>query len=226
MSLDYVGIGYSKTAQHLNVREIKAVKGNYWKNSNVYSVLKRYAKRQVRLKRQSYTSEMNFINMKFINFWKPQLAVFVDSEIWPNMIKNLDKRKIPIIILNARITKKSFNNWKIFPKFANQVFKMITLALPQNLESKKFLKKLGVQNIKSAGNIKFYGENNLNKNKNLFLKKKFKNFKVWCAASTHNGEEILVSKLHKNIKKFKKNLLTIIIPRHKLIVFLKLSRCK
>ena len=65
MSLDYVGIGYSKTAQHLNVREIKAVKGNYWKNSNVYSVLKRYAKRQVRLKRQSYTSEMNFINMKF-----------------------------------------------------------------------------------------------------------------------------------------------------------------
>ena len=49
----------------LNVREIKAVRGNYWKNSNVYSVLKRYAKRQAHLKRQSYTSEMNFSNMKF-----------------------------------------------------------------------------------------------------------------------------------------------------------------
>ena len=102
--------------------------------------------------------DTNYLNIKFINFWKPQIAIFVDSEIWPNMIKNLDKNKIPVIILNARITKKSFNNWKIFNQFANKIFKKITLALPQNIESKRFLKKLGVKNIKNAGNLKYYGE--------------------------------------------------------------------
>ena len=158
--------------------------------------------------------DVNLINKKFINFWKPKIAVFVDSEIWPNMFKNLEKSKIPIIILNARITKKSFNNWKFFNNFAKEVFNKITLALPQNSETRKFLYMLGVKNIKTAGNIKFYGKSTVNKKQDLLFRKKFKKFKVWCAASTHNGEELLISKLHKKIKKFKKNLLTIIIPRH------------
>lgn len=158
--------------------------------------------------------DANFLNKKFINYWQPQIAVFIDSEIWPNMINNLNKKKIPIIILNARLTPKSFNNWKIFKNFAHNIFSKINLALPQNLESQKFLKKLGVKNIKIAGNLKYCGVNNINKKNNLLLKKKFKDFKVWCAASTHEGEEILISKLHKNIKKNYKNLLTIIIPRH------------
>ena len=158
--------------------------------------------------------DTNYLTKKFINYWKPQLAIFVDSEIWPNMLKNLDKNKIPVIILNARITKKSFKRWKIFSHFAKEVFGKISLALPQNIETLKYLKILGVKNIQQAGNLKYYGEKNL-KNKNLAsLRKKFKNFKIWCAASTHEGEEILVGKLHKNLKKNKKGLLTIVIPRH------------
>ncbi len=158
--------------------------------------------------------DTNYLNNKFINFWKPQIAIFVDSEIWPNMIKNLDKYKIPVIILNARITKKSFNNWNIFNKFSNKIFKKITLALPQNIESKKFLKQLGVKNIIDAGNLKYYGEKKKNTKNDLTLIKNFGKHKIWCAASTHENEEIFIAKLHKKIKKYEKRLITIIIPRH------------
>ena len=156
----------------------------------------------------------NYVTERFIKFWRPQLAIFIDSEIWPNMLKNLNKNKIPVIILNARITKKSFKKWKIFPGFAKEVFSKISLALPQNLETQRYLRILGVQNIQLAGNLKYYGEKKFeNKDSNL-LKKKFKNFEIWCAASTHESEEILIGKLHKKIKINKKKLLTIIIPRH------------
>ena len=88
------------------------------------------------------------------------------------------------------------------------------MALPQNLETLKYLKILKVKNIKTAGNLKYYGENNSQINKAKRLKGKFRDFKVWCAASTHNNEEILIGKLHKSLKKVVKNLVTIIIPRH------------
>ena len=97
-----------------------------------------------------YPFDTNFLTNKFIKIWKPKLAIFVDSEIWPNMFNNLDRNKIPLILLNARITKKSFNRWKIFSNFAKNVFTKISLALPSNLETKKFLKILGVKNIKVA----------------------------------------------------------------------------
>ena len=158
--------------------------------------------------------DTNFLSNKFINFWQPKVAIFVESEIWPNMYKNLDKNKIPIIILNARITKKSFKKWKIFKQFSKKIFDKINLALPQNLESKKYLKILGVKNIKNAGNLKYFGKIKKSKKSDLLIKKKFKNFKVWCATSTHSGEEILISKIHKKIKNLEKKLITIIIPRH------------
>jgi 3-deoxy-D-manno-octulosonic-acid transferase len=130
------------------------------------------------------------------------------------MFSQLEKDKIPLVLINARITNNSFSRWQIFSKFANQVFSKISLALPQNLETLKYLKILNVKNIKTAGNLKFYGEKNNQVNKAKQLKNKFRNFKVWCAASTHNNEEILIGKLHKNLKKVEKNLVTIIIPRH------------
>ncbi len=155
-----------------------------------------------------------FFSNRFIKFWKPQVAVFVDSEIWPNMFKNLKEKEIPIIIINARITKKSFNRWMMVRSFAEEVFSNISLALPQNLETKKYLKILGVRKIKFAGNLKFYGKKQNVKKTNLKLYKQLRKFKIWCAGSTHEKEELIVSNLHKSIKKKQKNLLTVIIPRH------------
>ncbi len=163
--------------------------------------------------------DTNYLNNKFINNWKIKTAFFVDSEIWPNMINNLNKKKIPIIILNARITEKSFQRWKIFNKFTKSIFQKITIALPSNGDTKYFLKKLGTKKIEFAGNLKYYDESKNKPILNKELKKKFKYFKIWCAASTHNGEELFISKLHKILKKKENNLLTIIIPRH-------INRCK
>ena len=156
----------------------------------------------------------NYLLKKFIKSWQPRLAIFVDSEIWPNMFKNLHLKNIPIIIVNARITKRSFDRWQTFPSFAKQVFGKITLALPQNLETLKYLKLLKVKNIKMAGNLKYYGQKKIQDNVTKLVRNKFKNFKVWCAASTHKTEEILIGRLHKKLKKTEKNLITIIIPRH------------
>ena len=172
---------------------------------------------KLKLKKTShiyFPLDNNFIVKRFINYWQPELAIFIDSEIWPNMFRNLQIKDIPIIIMNARITKRSFNKWQIFPNFAKQVFGKITLALPQNLETLKYLKLLKVRDIKTAGNLKYYGQKDNHDSSKKLLKNKFKDFKVWCAASTHFNEEILIGNLHKTLKKKERKLITIIIPRH------------
>ena len=173
--------------------------------------------KKLRFKKTSHVYfplDNNYIVKRFIKYWSPELAIFIDSEIWPNMFSNLKLTNIPIILMNARITKRSFNKWQIFPKFAKQVFGKISLALPQNLETLNYLKILKVKNIKIAGNLKYYGQKNNQDNVVKLLKNKFKNFKVWCAASTHNNEEVLIGNLHKKLKKRESKLITIIIPRH------------
>ena len=162
---------------------------------------------------QFYPYDLNIFTKLFINYWKPKIAIFVDSEVWPNMYKNLYKNKIPLMILNARITKKSFKRWKYFPHFSKNIFEKVTIALPQNLETKKYLKLLGAKNIKVVGNLKYFGSKVSNFNDSKLKKKLIKKI-IWCAASTHKKEELFVSKVHKELKKDIKNLLTVIIPRH------------
>ncbi len=156
--------------------------------------------------------DANYLTNKFIKYWKPQVALFIDSEIWPNMFKNLHKNKIPIILLNARITKKSFLRWRKFIDFSRNIFGKISLAMPQNTETIKYLKILGAKKIKITGNLKYVGKSKKNLDKNI--KKLFKNRLIFCAASTHYNEELLIGKMHKELKLKYKNLLTILIPRH------------
>tara|TARA_Y100000996_G_scaffold294838_1_gene233338 strand:+ start:219 stop:1454 length:1236 start_codon:yes stop_codon:yes gene_type:complete len=162
---------------------------------------------------QYYPLDINFLTKFFINYWKPKIAIFVDSEVWPNMYKNLYRKKIPLILLNARITKKSFNRWKFFPNFSKAIFSKITLALPQNSETKQYLHLLGVKNIKIAGNLKYFGNLEKKKIKND-LSNKFYKRNIWCAASTHKEEEKFIGRVHNELRSEIKNLITIIIPRH------------
>ena len=156
-----------------------------------------------------------FFVRKFLNYWKPNLAVFIESEIWPCMFKNLNSKNIPLILLNARITKKTYNRWLILGGFAKSIFNKIKIAYPQNQETGFFLKKLHTRKIKYYGNLKFIKNNHERKSKiNSVLKKQFKDKKIWVASSTHFNEEIFCAKTHVELKKKIKNLLTIIIPRH------------
>ena len=163
---------------------------------------------------QFFPVDTDRLSRKFLNYWKPSLAIFIDSEIWPNMILNLRKDSIPIVLLNARITKKSFNRWKTLGNFSKKIFQCIDKTIVSNQETIKYLKYLGVKNIRSVGNLKFIQ----NKFKKLYLPKELKkhisNKTTWCAASTHNGEEQISMNIHKKLKKKYNNLLSVIIPRH------------
>ena len=152
---------------------------------------------------------------RFLKFWKPDVALFIDSEIWPSMFKNLKSRKIPLVLLNARFTKKTFDRWIKIKRFFKSVLENVTIAYPQNLETRNYLKKMKINNIKLIGNIKFAENNNIFNDKlNESLNSELVKRKIWVASSTHKNEEIFCAKSHLELKKKIKNLITIIIPRH------------
>ena len=164
---------------------------------------------------QFFPIDSEFLTKKFLEYWKPSVSIFIESEIWPNMLRNIKKRSIPIILLNARITKKAYNRWMMFPSTSKILFGGFNICLSQNNETKKYLKDLGAKKIKLLGNLKFsetkYKEKYSFDNK---YKEMFKSRMVWCAASTHSPEEKICAITHKKLKNKYKNLLTIIIPRH------------
>ena len=164
---------------------------------------------------QFYPIDSFFLTNKFLEFWKPSIAIFIDSEIWPCMFKNIKKKNIPLILLNARLTKKTFKRWIRFKDFCTQVLSNITISYPQNRETQMYLKKLKSKKLKYLGNLKFAENHTDNLDKiNLRLKKQLIRKKLWVASSTHQGEEIFCAKAHIELKKKIKNLITIIIPRH------------
>ena len=164
---------------------------------------------------QFFPIDSILFSYKFLNYWKPSIAIFVESEIWPSIFQALNKKNTPLLLLNARVTKKTFNKWNHIKSFSNSVFKNISKAYPQNNETLNYLKKLDVSKIKIIGNLKFTNNDQDKLIKlNKVLLKNLKNRKIWCASSTHSGEEIACSKVHLRLKKKYKSLLTIIIPRH------------
>ena len=146
--------------------------------------------------------DKNIYTKNFLEHWLPDLVIFVESEIWPNFIFNVKNKKIPLVLLNARITTKTYLKWKKISKFAKSVFNNFDLCLPQNKETKNYLKNFGVKKIKNYGNLKF---SNTNLSPQTKLDKKtlkiFKNKKIWCASSTHNTEEVFCGKTHLELKK-------------------------
>ena len=164
---------------------------------------------------QFYPIDNLFLTNKFLEFWKPCIAVFVDSEIWPCMYNNISNKKIPLILLNARLTKKTFKRWMVLRDFAKYIFNKITIAYPQNLETAKYLKLLKANKISHLGNLKFAENSQENLEKiNINLKKELTKKKVWVASSTHKNEELFCAQAHIHLRKKIKNLITIIIPRH------------
>ena len=164
---------------------------------------------------QFFPIDFFYFTNKFIKYWNPNIAIFIDSEIWPCMFKELKSNSIPLLLMNARITPKSFKRWNFFNHFSKNIFYNIDYAFPQNLETEKFLKKLKVKRVNKIGNLKFC---ETKKQKIISLEKKFlssvKRRLIFCASSTHPGEENEIAKSHLILRKKYKNLLTIIIPRH------------
>lgn len=151
---------------------------------------------------------------RFLNYWHPDMAIFMESEIWPNIIEQLKNRKIPSLIVNARLSEKSFKSWSRIKETAEEIFSTFDLILTQTKTDTDHFKKFGA-NAKTSGNIK------LNAKELPVDIEDLKTFQtaiegrsVWLYASTHAGEEELAAQTHVTLRKSFPNLLTIIVPRH------------
>jgi len=161
---------------------------------------------------QFYPLDNIFIINSFLNHWKPSSAVFVESEIWPIMISELKKREIKIVLVNARMTEKTFKKWFSIKPFGKRILEEFDYIFPQNKETFLYYKKLGIKKLKILGNLKFI--NSPNDKLKEIKKEIFKNKNILCSASTHYNEEEIFANLHIKLKKKIPKLITIIIPRH------------
>ena len=149
---------------------------------------------------------------KFFLKWKPNIIFFTDSELWPNQIFYAKDNDIPIILLNGRISKKSFSKWRLFKVTMHEILKSFKLILCNSSQSSDYFHHFKTNNIETIGNLKFIiSENSVSKNEeNISLQKRI----TFIALSTHNTEEEFCIKAHLSLKLKYPNLLTIIIPRH------------
>ena len=149
---------------------------------------------------------------RFFLKWKPNIIFFTDSELWPNQIFYAKNNNIPIILLNGRISKKSFSRWKLFKITMREILKSFKLILCNSNQSRDYFHYFKTNNIETIGNLKFIiSENLVSKNEeNISLQKRI----TFIALSTHNTEEEFCIKAHLSLKLKYPNLLTLIIPRH------------
>ena len=149
---------------------------------------------------------------RFFLKWKPNIIFFTDSELWPNQIFYAKNNNIPLILLNGRISKKSFSKWRLFKKTMHEILKSFKLILCSSNQSNDYFHYFKTNNIENIGNLKFIISENLDsKNEdNINTQQRI----IFIALSTHDTEEEFCIKAHISLKLKYPNLLTLIIPRH------------
>lgn len=151
----------------------------------------------------------------FLDYWKPDLALWMESELWPNTLLELKRRVIPVALINARLSEKSFRNWNYAPAIAGQIIDCFSVILAQTNKDALHYQRLGAKNIIVSDNIK-YSATPLSSDQLALstLNLAVGDRPLWVYASTHAGEESLACRVHKALKEKMPNLLTIVVPRH------------
>lgn len=152
---------------------------------------------------------------KFINYWSPSVCIFMEAEIWPNYFLEIEKRKIPLFILNARLTEKSYNRWNKFPKFAKKILNIPRLISCQDNETYERYKSLEVARLTKSENIK-YANKPLSVDDNEFnsLDQLFSGHLVYTIVSAHDKEGEIFLSVHKQLHSIDPNTVCIYVPRH------------
>ncbi|MCE3231934.1 MAG: 3-deoxy-D-manno-octulosonic acid transferase [Rickettsiaceae bacterium] len=150
----------------------------------------------------------------FLSHWKPDLALWVESELWPNLVTQASKI-CPMLLLNGRMSERSYNKWQRHKSLSNMILSCFSLILAQSKHDAERFEKLGSNNVKYIGNIK-YDAPPLpdDEEKRRSLEVMIGSRPIWLASSTHNGEEELIAEAHKKLKEQYPQILTIIAPRH------------
>jgi 3-deoxy-D-manno-octulosonic-acid transferase len=152
---------------------------------------------------------------RFLDHWRPDLALFVESDLWPNLIVGCSARKIPMILVNGRISERSFRRWRRLPGASAALLGRFDLCLAQSAANEQRLVQLGAPRVVSTGNLKLdvpappADTATLHRFNALIGLRE-----VVAAASTHPGEETAVIAAHRRLRDKHPNLLTVIAPRH------------
>jgi 3-deoxy-D-manno-octulosonic-acid transferase len=152
---------------------------------------------------------------RFLDHWQPDLAIFAESELWPNLIASSDDRGIPLVLVNARMSPRSFARWSRFAPVARAVLSRFDLCLAQTEADAGRLGALGAPRVAVTGNLKYdVPPPPADPLKLAALEGLVGGRPIWMAASTHPGEERILLATHERLVRRYPHLLTIIAPRH------------
>ena len=152
---------------------------------------------------------------RFLDHWRPDLALFVESELWPNLLAGAAGRGIPIALVNARLSDRSFRRWRHVPRTARAILSRIRLVAAQSEADAARFAALGAPSVATLGNLKFDGPPPPVAPAALAeLEDIVSGRPLLAGASTHEGEETALAEAHAALKPEHGRLLTLVAPRH------------
>lgn len=172
---------------------------------------------------------------RFIGHWQPDLAILLESEIWPNLIMRVGAAKIPLALVNGRMNEKSRSSWAKKPKSAKYLFGKFNWISAADPPTAKLLAALTGREIAMAGNLKMLAKPMVPDEASLaHLSSISRQRLIWLAASTHPGEEEIILQAHQQVLQNWPTVLLILVPRHperageisKLAEHMKLTYCR
>jgi len=152
---------------------------------------------------------------RFLDHWRPDLALWVESELWPNLVCESERYRIPLLLLNGRMSLRSFKGWHRVPGLIGSLLACFELCLAQDEVQAERFRRLGAAAAETVGDLKTAAaplpcdENELAR-----VAAHVSDRPLWLAASTHQGEEEAAADAHRALMRERPGLLTIIAPRH------------
>src|SRR5947207_12789424 len=152
---------------------------------------------------------------RFLEHWQPNLALFAESDLWPNLIVSCAERGIPLILVNGRLSERSFTRWRYLPHTIGALLKRFDLCLAQSEPDAERYSDLGAPRVAMTGNLKLdVPAPPVDSQKLGAMQAAIGRRPIIAAASTHAGEESVIVDAHRRLRKSFPGLLTVVAPRH------------
>ena len=152
---------------------------------------------------------------RFVKHWQPDAVLWFESEFWPAVLSSIKRKHIPLILINGRVSNKTFKRWQQFDFISKELLACFSFCLGQSEEDAYRLRVLGAKDATCLGNLKYAGlPLPIDENKRSEIVSQINGRTFWLASSTHSDEELRIAKIHQKLKKDFPDILTLIVPRH------------
>ncbi len=152
---------------------------------------------------------------RFLDHWQPDLGIWVESELWPNLVFAANARDIPMVLVNGRLSRRSYGRWRHWPGLIRHVLSAFGLCLAQDEVQAERFRSLGASRVDCVGDLKSAAPALPCDGSELVRLRRLAGWRpLWLAASTHAGEEEIAARVHRGLAAKHSDLLTIIAPRH------------